>query len=180
VYHYTDVNGLLGIVQSNTLWASSLLGLNDTSEADCGVRLIQDEADNLGPGLMKDYLTELLRGQAPAQVVKGSVYVVSPATEQNLLTLWRGYSGGVGFALGVDANRPLAVILDGGRTEQEGTGSSGFSLAGYWHVVRYREDDQRELIRGVLALHESIFARTEDPTAGEFPSPLILARWRRS
>ena len=36
IYHYTDLNGLLGILESKELWATDVRYLNDASEATFG------------------------------------------------------------------------------------------------------------------------------------------------
>jgi len=43
VYHYTSTQGLIGIVESGCLWATSIRSLNDGSEAQYGMDLIRDE-----------------------------------------------------------------------------------------------------------------------------------------
>jgi hypothetical protein len=37
LYHYTDLNGLLGIIQDNSLWLSGINYLNDSDEFRNGV-----------------------------------------------------------------------------------------------------------------------------------------------
>ena len=42
LFHYTDSKGFLGILESNTLWATSARYLNDSSEYTYGMKLIAD------------------------------------------------------------------------------------------------------------------------------------------
>ncbi len=42
LYHYTTQKGLLGIIQSKTIWATDILYLNDTMELKYAVDLTLD------------------------------------------------------------------------------------------------------------------------------------------
>jgi hypothetical protein len=45
VYHYTDDNGLIGILQHGTLWLTDIFSLNDPTELKHGIGIASD----LGP-----------------------------------------------------------------------------------------------------------------------------------
>jgi hypothetical protein len=42
VYHYTDINGLLGIIESDCIWATHVSRLNDSSEYLHGIKVVRD------------------------------------------------------------------------------------------------------------------------------------------
>ncbi|MDP3013182.1 MAG: hypothetical protein Q8M92_02985, partial [Candidatus Subteraquimicrobiales bacterium] len=42
VYHYTDINGLLGIIDSGCIWATHVSRLNDSSEYHHGIKVVRD------------------------------------------------------------------------------------------------------------------------------------------
>lgn len=99
LWHYTTAEGLLGILRTGTIWATGLDYLNDASE---GVYISQ---------LIKDRIKSTLPG--PDGAALGIVLDMSPTghhplgvacfTEQgDLLSQWRAYNGGRGFAIGFD------------------------------------------------------------------------------
>jgi hypothetical protein len=50
IYHYTDDNGLKGIIESGTLWCSDVFYLNDPSELRYGVSIATDMVTALHNG----------------------------------------------------------------------------------------------------------------------------------
>ena len=46
LYHYTDVEGLKGIIERNELWASSAYFLNDSAEITYGYGLLKEVLDD--------------------------------------------------------------------------------------------------------------------------------------
>jgi len=58
-YHYTDAPGLLGILDSNTLWATDIRHLNDPSEGSYAVNKITKPLSNSGHGATKSFPTFL-------------------------------------------------------------------------------------------------------------------------
>ena len=42
LYHYTSQDGLLGIIESRSLWATNISYMNDATEFGLSVRLIRD------------------------------------------------------------------------------------------------------------------------------------------
>lgn len=116
LWHYTDANGLLGILQSQGFWASSATYLNDDQELKYGVvRLAQtllSIADVLGWEHHVDEYGYSIRQYALALAGDEKVrveiplvpdtYIVSFCEDGDILSQWRGYSEGSGFALGFD------------------------------------------------------------------------------
>lgn len=47
LYHYTSLEGLMGIIESKSIWATNVLYLNDASELNYSLKLIEEEIDNL-------------------------------------------------------------------------------------------------------------------------------------
>jgi hypothetical protein len=41
LFHYTDANGLLGILRSRSLWATHFQSLNDTSEMHYAIKPVE-------------------------------------------------------------------------------------------------------------------------------------------
>jgi Protein of unknown function (DUF2971) len=143
IFHYTTAEGLLGIVRSNRLWASDLLYMNDSTEVEYGRKLIievaagvADEAKcSMAQMLCKSIDTVLY----PVGMVSGGFYAACFCAEGDLLSQWRGYSGGVGgYALGF-RSRDLQPI-------RASTPERRFVL----RPIVYDPNQQRELIRTFL------------------------------
>jgi hypothetical protein len=107
LYHYTTAEGLLGIVQSRSLWATHIRYLNDAEEVDyatnLGRRVLQGQAqaamnprereilERLGGSLFPNFMARM-----PRSVCVASFSVVGDGLGQ-----WRGYCpGGAGYSLG--------------------------------------------------------------------------------
>ncbi len=45
LWHYTDSAGAIGILSTNSLWATSLAHLNDSSELEYGLQVVVDELE---------------------------------------------------------------------------------------------------------------------------------------
>lgn len=104
LYHYTSAAGLLGIVESKSLWTSSIHHLNDASEysyagaiaREFAARSLNADADHP----WRDCFLELLE-ISDRMLGDAMVYVASLSEAGDRLSQWRGYcpSGG-GFSVG--------------------------------------------------------------------------------
>lgn len=125
LYHYTDADGLLGIVKTRTLWATDVQFLNDGSElvyaADKISSHARDRAKELERSRPSDHWdsgrAEALYGVADglddhADGTAARVYVSCFCTQGDLLSQWRGYGRAGGFALGFDTADLAPVLRD--------------------------------------------------------------------
>jgi hypothetical protein len=98
VYHYTDLNGLIGILEKQELWATDITYMNDTSEYHYANSVIEGVVDDLlrtCPSLRQ--MREALCAAFPLKA-----YAACFCTKENLLSQWRAYStpgGGTGYAI---------------------------------------------------------------------------------
>ena len=104
LYHYTDLKGFLGIIESRKLWASNISFLNDYSEFEFGVELTNDiierKRDISSDPLEKEFIQHL-SDVSFVSIFKDLCYVVSFCEDGNLLSQWRGYgSDASGIAIG--------------------------------------------------------------------------------
>lgn len=113
LWHYTDTVGLVGILQSNRLWATAAPMLNDTSELAYGLSLAEEtlsdvlKSDHPSQGEI-NFLDATLRRAVTA--LKGNgVYVFCASEAPDDLAQWRGYAGGSGYSIGLHPTQ-LAVI----------------------------------------------------------------------
>lgn len=103
LYHYTSLTGLLGIIKSQSFWASDIRYFNDTAEMQYTAELLWHEIyrridQNEGnPKLLKQF-----RDWAQHRIKNGHMlFIVSMTANGNLLSQWRGYCPpGKGVSIG--------------------------------------------------------------------------------
>ena len=97
VYHYTSLEGLLGIVQSRSIWATAVSYLNDSSERDCVVSAVTDRLTSTNPD---DEIIRSLREHNGESRSDYKYEITNFAREQfvcsfsrtgDSLSHWRGY-----------------------------------------------------------------------------------------
>ncbi len=102
IYHYTSQDGLLGIIQTKSLWVSSIRHLSDSAEFGYSVELVREKLNHRlraerGPwnGF---YGTVLERLDAIKDM---TLFVGSFSEDGDLLSQWRAYTpNGIGFSVG--------------------------------------------------------------------------------
>jgi len=101
LYHYTSLNGILGILESRSVWATHASYLNDASEFFHGLSFAKQVAG--GIFMEDDYLAAFgwaVRHGLEA-VSADSLYVTSFSEKADLLSQWRGYCPpGAGLCVG--------------------------------------------------------------------------------
>jgi hypothetical protein len=104
VYHYTSAQGLIGIIKSKSLWASSMQYSNDRTELKHAVSLIRGLLDihlKMERGPWNDLYGALI--DAVSLFSDFHINVGSFSEEGDLLSQWRGYCPkAIGFSLGFD------------------------------------------------------------------------------
>ena len=113
LFHYTSVEGFLGIASSKTIWATNILYLNDASELNYSKELLRNElfeirkkGFNINGNLETsvepiffEIVEENIDKLIPSQ--NFGFFVCSFSEEKDLLSQWRGYCPeGIGFSLG--------------------------------------------------------------------------------
>jgi hypothetical protein len=107
LYHYTDAAGLRGIVESQKIWFTSYLHLNDPSELTLGMgvvhRLLKEIGEGADDGLVKMFcriVNDLFQHSNFTDTF--GFYIASFSRDRNDLGQWRAYADdGRGFALGL-------------------------------------------------------------------------------
>lgn len=113
LYHYTSADGLKGILESKSLWASEDRNLNNDSEIGLGLDLALETLENddrlkftspLVAPLLKDVFQEF------------AAFVVCFTTRRDLLSQWRAYGDdGRGYCLGFDIREMTCRVPGSGR-----------------------------------------------------------------
>lgn len=101
VFHYTSAGGLMGILQSDTAWATEASGLNDVAEVVEGRRKVADFINQLPAGELRDELTSAQNYVSDANGPGPSdVFVLSASLQEDDANQWRLYADhGRGFCI---------------------------------------------------------------------------------
>jgi hypothetical protein len=111
LWHYTDFEGLRGIVKSKRIYATHIRYLNDREEFDHALATAKLELEGILKGLSGEdsfqiRLRNLVEGfleQGPVTSNDVQVYTASFSVNGDQLSQWRGYSkGSSGVSLGFD------------------------------------------------------------------------------
>ena len=103
LYHYTSFTGLLGIVESRTMWASDIRYMNDSAELRHTADLIRTEVTRrIGAGHPRPDLLNQFLDWVTHRITNGHMlFGASFRSNGNLLSQWRGYSRlGKGVSIG--------------------------------------------------------------------------------
>ncbi|WP_247841896.1 DUF2971 domain-containing protein [Pseudomonas sp. MWU12-3103b] len=117
LHHYTDVNGLTGIIQRQALWATDIGFLNDSREMFAGIDLIRRRCDHISTIETTDKkIQNAIRefyGQIPEFVeknlIKRNIYIISFSKARDNLRQWMSYCPkNAGYSIELDSNKVLA------------------------------------------------------------------------
>jgi hypothetical protein len=164
LYHYTTAMGLMGIVQSRTLWATNAEFLNDTQELQFGrpqvLEALLKQADELSPDsgafdantsratVMRSAAYELAPGGNDARRQYHFVYVACFCEAGDLLSQWRSYGAPGGYAVGFRTSQ-LRLVRPA-EEEARGTVSEEIEQAATLVQVRYGDAAVEEAVTSVL------------------------------
>lgn len=145
VYHYTSLEGLIGIVDSRSVWMTEFGYLNDLREVRYGVDLLLENLRQM----LKDDNEAGVRDLLSAWVEKlegapNRVCITSFSADGDSLSQWRAYGPvAIGFPV-----HPLALHVDQGRLQP----------------VEYDPEVQRKLLR--IYVHHLVAAFAADVRGG--------------
>jgi hypothetical protein len=170
--HYTTASGLLGIVQSGSVFCSNIWFLNDAMEYRLGlsriIAVFEQEAANLAAtnalwGPIVGRLLDRLRFEQDNPSYTSS-YVTSLSTEIDQLSQWRAYSNGEGgYCLVFD----YAALESAARAQRCST-----------MPCFYDEHNMQTMLNGcVLKLREISANLEEEAKAGLGPRVEKLLKW---
>ncbi|MFA0813807.1 DUF2971 domain-containing protein [Microbulbifer epialgicus] len=104
IYHYTDINGLHGIIGEGEFWLTDNRFLNDHTEGQYAQNILNKFSDEILRDCNKNYALNIFSqlNQESQANKKGRVYVGS-FSEKNILSQWRGYCPKEGgYCIGFD------------------------------------------------------------------------------
>jgi hypothetical protein len=167
LYHYTRQPGLLGIVQSRSIWATKTQYLNDSQEYRHAFDMARREIDDLTSTAEHDAQRAFYARVSSAfdRVRDLTFFVASLSEDRDRLSQWRAYgSPGDAFAVGFTAAHLTRRAEDAG-----------------WQLVKcvYAEAAQRQLIRDVVRSYESqLSAAAIAVTQGDSDSVMEALSWQ--
>lgn len=144
VYHYTNADGLIGIVNSKQLWATKIQYLDDKSELIHAFSVTESIIHRIKRETNNDHIKKLLE-RIPAdfeRVEHVNVFVFSFSYVPDLLSQWRAYCPDGGYALGFDP-RVLEKLAAG----------QGFKFV----KCVYNEKEQKSIVEHILKDYLSSF-----------------------
>ncbi|MEM0912417.1 MAG: DUF2971 domain-containing protein [Pseudomonadota bacterium] len=98
--HYTDLNGLLGIISNKELWATNIRYLNDSKEFDHAYELLKvlfketvftDDVPAVPQKQFRNFFSEMTTQMARQYHRSFNSYSISFSKKTDLLSQWRGY-----------------------------------------------------------------------------------------
>lgn len=117
IFHYTDLNGLKGIIEMPGFWATNFQFLNDSQEIKHGLACLKNTMPYLEGKIDKKLF--ILLNSSISYFEKNQevdVYNISFCKRDDLLSQWRGYASGIGVSLEFDSEE-LIYALDYGALE---------------------------------------------------------------
>ena len=106
LYHYTTPTGLLGILQSQNIWATEASFLNDLYEIQYGLDITNEvltiyAQDN--DSYIKKFAKQTIYYLDIINSKEEDIYITSFCETSDLLSQWKGYTNfGEGYAIGLD------------------------------------------------------------------------------
>jgi hypothetical protein len=137
LHHYTNQHGLLGILTSGEIWATTITDLNDRKEfehaKDVALRVISALLKEERDENRRRHLGYLRKAAANAGI---NICVASWSVRADDLSQWRAY-GGTGTGYSIDMN---------GATLKARADTQDFILA----ACIYKPDEQERIIRSIV------------------------------
>lgn len=135
VWHYTTTAGLIGMLTTHEIWATSCSFLNDPGEDSFAEEAIGLALHDLTPG-WDEGIAAYEDGLKPSSdpLVFSRRFVVCASAKADSLELWRGYGSRAmpgTFAVELDPSGPLGPVVK----------SDEFKSSKQWEIVEYLEPE---------------------------------------
>lgn len=132
IYHYTTLEGLKGIIESNSIWLSDYSYLNDATEIQHGIKLVSLVASEMIEAPKYASSKELIQSWINnIEKVQHRVCIASFSSDGDSLSQWRSYGN---IAIGFNSNLTI-----------------GYASETYFRPVEYDAHIQKKLIELYLS-----------------------------
>jgi len=106
LYHYTNLEGLMGIIDIQGFWATHIKYMNDSKEYLHGLSLCNEIIENFSRNATSDQVKFLNKVSEKLNEEDSENFVISLCPNGDLLSQWRGYSRGqYGISIGFDVKQ---------------------------------------------------------------------------
>lgn len=106
LYHYTNLEGLMGIIDTIGFWATHIKYMNDSKEYLHGISLCNEIIENVSKNATDDQVKFLNKVSERLNEEDSESFVISICPNGDLLSQWRGYSRGqYGISIGFDVSQ---------------------------------------------------------------------------
>lgn len=115
LYHYTSLEGFMGIINSRAVWMTEFAYLNDRKEVSHGLELLLETVNSILKSEQNTDVRDLLTTWSESLAeTPNRVCITSFSTDADSLSQWRAYGPiAVGFPV-----RPLSLHVDQARLQQ--------------------------------------------------------------
>ncbi|HEV8147263.1 MAG TPA: DUF2971 domain-containing protein [Bryobacteraceae bacterium] len=137
LFHYTTIEGLVGILSDCHLFLSDILASNDRSEFVHGAQMIVSECRKRSAHVLLANLAEVFQPDQRSGLGRSwFIHAACFCTGSDVLTQWRGYSFAGGFAIGLDFEKLM----------KEARATNAFAIV----RMLYHQDLQEKIISETL------------------------------
>jgi len=144
IYHYTDGEGLRGILESGGLWLTDIFNLNDPTELRHGlkhaVEILKQRAEK-GPREIKVFSEIFQKMEHDGLEQIAHYFVCCFSKDGDDLGQWRAYAdNGRGYAIGFDGVLLVQAFVD-----------SATNNSNHWTFpITYEDDELREMHENII------------------------------
>jgi len=112
IYHYTDFNGLIAILESQSFFCTNINFLNDRKEFNHGVELVKENINSIIESKENNGILKYLKSEIDS-ILDIDRYVTCFSKNGDLLSQWRSYGNqGKGIAIGFAPHEMEDSIAD--------------------------------------------------------------------
>jgi hypothetical protein len=164
LHHYTSADGVLGIITTQSIYATNILFVNGSSEIRYGlsiaVNTMRALSKRLGYCFETNFLTSVIAciGEMEQANSPESLHIACFCESRDLLSQWRGYGGSGGYSL--DFNTEIFDVWKPSERQLL--------------KVIYDDKKQRELIESVINRYLSSLRRAFELDKGDFAVTIDL------
>lgn len=152
VFHYTNAQGLIGIIESSRLWATESSSLNDHAEMLQGWRYAKAWLEKQAADPIHLAMNSFASGVDELSAQR-EVYILAASRLRDDASQWRLYGdSGCGYSVELDTAARLHVVSslkDPHVGDRPGTTFTQFVEVGSWTEVIYDETDKDALLESI-------------------------------
>lgn len=155
VYHYTNCDSMISILNSKKFWLSSVELMNDKEEVDYCINLVKEVINELDviSNIKSDLVGEYIKYKKSSAI---NTFVLSLSMDSDTLILWNNYGKNEGYNLGF---RLATFIEDLNNSNVEIVNDSVCKLV-YGRVL-YNRTDQKFLLSNLFESYITLYKYKE-------------------